>query len=253
MPISFKCPQCGKKLKAPESAAGKSSTCPGCGGTVTCPEPIYDAEVVEMALEQPEKSALVDPYGDLDESTPYGVVDPGPAAPAPDSRRPCPMCGEMIVANAAKCRYCGEVFDSVLKKVKKSGGKKREMKSIASLQKYLLISILVMILAYIAYIAAVIANIPTQQPGPPNLKGSSLALILVLFLVLMVASLGALILSVLLASKLYGTGGAILVFFLQFIPCVGLITLLVINNKATNVLRDKGFTVGFMGADMSQF
>ena len=48
MPISFQCPGCGKKLKAPDKAAGKTSTCPGCGGPVTCPEPVYDAEVVEM-------------------------------------------------------------------------------------------------------------------------------------------------------------------------------------------------------------
>jgi len=255
MPISFKCPQCGKKLKAPESAAGRSSTCPGCGGIVTCPEPVYDAEVVEMTLEPPGKSAGLDPYADLDDGTAYGVVDPGPAAAALDSRRPCPMCGEMIVASAAKCRYCGEVFDSTLKKVKKSGGKKKEMRSIASLQKYLLISILIMILSYIAYIVAIFANMPSQpgQAGPPNLKGSALAIIGVLALVLMVASLGALILSVLLASKLYGTGGAILVFFLQFIPCVGLITLLVVNSKATNLLRDKGYTVGLLGADLSEF
>ncbi len=29
------------------------------------------------------------------------------------------MCGEMIVATAAKCRYCGEIFDPALKKAKK--------------------------------------------------------------------------------------------------------------------------------------
>jgi predicted RNA-binding Zn-ribbon protein involved in translation (DUF1610 family) len=124
MAISFQCPKCGKKLKAPESAAGKSSPCPGCGTTVTCPEPVYDAEVVDMTLEQPGKPAGVDPYGDLDDGKAYGVVDPGPAAPAPDGRRPCPMCGEMIVANAAKCRYCGEVFDPTLKKVKSKKSKK---------------------------------------------------------------------------------------------------------------------------------
>ena len=61
MPISFPCPQCGKKLKAPDDAAGKSSKCPGCGGTVTCPEPVYDAEVVEMEL-APEKPAGFNPY-----------------------------------------------------------------------------------------------------------------------------------------------------------------------------------------------
>ena len=37
MSIAFQCPHCGKKLKAPDSAASKSSKCPGCGETVTCP------------------------------------------------------------------------------------------------------------------------------------------------------------------------------------------------------------------------
>jgi hypothetical protein len=42
------------------------------------------------------------------------------------------MCGEMILASAAKCRFCGEVFDSDLKqagvkkkKKKKHGGSSR--------------------------------------------------------------------------------------------------------------------------------
>jgi len=124
MPISFQCPRCGKKLKAPESAAGKSSKCPGCGGTVTCPEPIYDAEVVEMTM-TPEKPPGFNPFADLDDDKPYAIVNP-PAAQESvvESRRPCPMCGEMILASAAKCRFCGEVFDPALKKVKSKGKKK---------------------------------------------------------------------------------------------------------------------------------
>jgi predicted RNA-binding Zn-ribbon protein involved in translation (DUF1610 family) len=125
MPISFQCPRCGKKLKAPDSAAGKASTCPGCGGTVTCPEPVYDAEVVEMDL-TPEKPKGFDPFADLGDDKPYPVTGPPPAAESSDdSRRPCPMCGEMIVATAAKCRYCGEVFDPTLKKAKSKKKKKK--------------------------------------------------------------------------------------------------------------------------------
>ena len=125
MSISFQCPQCGKKLKAPDSAAGKSSTCPGCGGKVTCPEPIYDAEVVEMELTH-DKPKGFDPYGEMDDDKPYGVVAPPPTEQAPDDgRRPCPMCGEMIVTTAAKCRYCGEVFDATLKKAKSKKKKKK--------------------------------------------------------------------------------------------------------------------------------
>lgn len=126
MSISFQCPRCGKKLKAPDNAAGKSSSCPGCGGTVTCPEPVYEAEVVDMDL-SPEKPKGFDPFADLDDGKPYGVASPQPVEQqsADDGRRPCPMCGEMIVATAAKCRYCGEVFDPTLKKAKSKKKKKK--------------------------------------------------------------------------------------------------------------------------------
>jgi predicted RNA-binding Zn-ribbon protein involved in translation (DUF1610 family) len=117
MSISFACPRCGKKLKAPDNAGGKSSKCPGCGAQVTCPEPIYNAEVVEMTAVEPRRS---DPYGMVNDDQPYAVVEPESAVQVPtESRRPCPMCGEMIVAAAAKCRFCGEIFDPALKKTKK--------------------------------------------------------------------------------------------------------------------------------------
>jgi predicted RNA-binding Zn-ribbon protein involved in translation (DUF1610 family) len=115
MSISFQCPDCGKKLKAPESAAGKSSTCPGCGNTVICPDPVYDAEVVDTGTKPPG----FNPFADLDDDRPYGVAKPSPAdESSTDSRRPCPMCGEMILTTAAKCRFCGEVFDPTLKNAK---------------------------------------------------------------------------------------------------------------------------------------
>src|SRR5690242_19935506 len=123
MPISFSCQRCGKKLKAPDNAAGKTSKCPGCGSPVTCPEPVYDAELVDAP------PGGLDPYGDLDTDKPYAMVEPSPGvapegeAPSGEARRPCPMCGEMIVATAAKCRYCGEIFDPTLKKAKKRGKK----------------------------------------------------------------------------------------------------------------------------------
>ena len=121
MAISFSCPRCGKKLKAPDNAAGKSSKCPQCGSPVTCPEPVYDAELVEPPGD-------VDPYSDLDSDKPYAVATPLPSATSSsetEGRRPCPMCGEMIVATAAKCRFCGEVFDSTLKKAKSKKKKKK--------------------------------------------------------------------------------------------------------------------------------
>ena len=125
MAISFSCPRCGKKLKAPDSAAGKSSKCPGCGSPVTCPEPVYDAELVNAP------PGGLDPFADLDTDKPYEMAAPAAGMPGPaeasagEARRPCPMCGEMIVATAAKCRYCGEIFDPALKKAKKKKQKGR--------------------------------------------------------------------------------------------------------------------------------
>ncbi len=51
MAISFSCPTCGRKLKAPDNAAGKTTKCPGCGSPVTCPEPVYEAELKENGYE----------------------------------------------------------------------------------------------------------------------------------------------------------------------------------------------------------
>jgi len=56
----------------------------------------------------------------------------------------------------------------------------------------------------------------------------------------------------LLAVKLYeGLGVALGV--LTLIPLVGLIVLLVVNQKATGTLQANGYKVGFLGAPVSQF
>jgi predicted RNA-binding Zn-ribbon protein involved in translation (DUF1610 family) len=110
MPISFECPTCGMKLKAPESAVGKSLACPGCQTQVTCPEPIYDAEVV----------------GTRDAPAPDTRTSLSPGdAPSTESRHPCPMCGELIVKTAAKCRFCHEVFDPSVERTSGKTPKKR--------------------------------------------------------------------------------------------------------------------------------
>lgn len=132
MAISFTCHSCGKKLKAPDRAAGKTSTCPGCSSTVTCPEPVLDAEAIESRTSAVPDMILDDP-DDLGDGKPYGLGDEEEAQPLPrgELRRPCPMCGELIPAGAAKCRFCGEVFDEDLKKagIKKKKKKKKSRSS----------------------------------------------------------------------------------------------------------------------------
>ena len=143
MKITFPCTRCGKTLKARENAVGRTRKCPICATRVTCPEPVYtaqvfdgevvdaevfdaevvDAEVVAVAAPVADRPA-VDPYADIDDGGAYDVVAPDSGADSQvEPRRPCPMCGETILASAVKCRFCGEVFDSVLKKGKSKGKK----------------------------------------------------------------------------------------------------------------------------------
>jgi hypothetical protein len=251
MAISFVCKHCGKKLKAPDSAAGKSSTCPGCGNRVTCPERVDDAEVMEMVVEQPPAA---DSYSDLDDGKPYGLIEPeAPSAPPPENRRPCPMCGEMILATAAKCRYCGEVFGPTPTKPTKVGGRKRgkraELKNIAIFQKSLLLCILAQIILWLALVATVVASVRSRQPPASGV----LVLVGLLYLGLFVAGIAATVFAFLLALKVYSTGVGILMGILTLAPCLGLVVLLIINGSATSTLRNKGISVGLLGADMSAF
>src|SRR5215467_5808331 len=123
MPISMKCPQCGKKLNAPDSAAGKRARCPHCKTIVTLPaagspppDELLDAEPMQ---EQPQDEYGIAPSGGQEPAAApppmgddFGEYDMAPTAtPPPTSasgggggggggggdaatpRRPCPMCG----------------------------------------------------------------------------------------------------------------------------------------------------------------
>ena len=112
MTIEVSCPACGKTLQAKDSAAGKQAKCPGCGGIISIPEAVLDAvdEVQEFDQE-------------FDADFDYAAAEQqGPSSPSEQSRRPCPQCGEMIVSGAAKCRFCGEIFDLRLKRQQSKTG-----------------------------------------------------------------------------------------------------------------------------------
>jgi hypothetical protein len=55
----------------------------------------------------------------------------------------------------------------------------------------------------------------------------------------------------LLATKVNSTAIGIVLGILTFIPCIGLIILLYINNQATSTLKEHGIRVGLLGASMS--
>ena len=66
--------------------------------------------------------------------------------------------------------------------------------------------------------------------------------------VLIATVLLALVFTFLLARSLHGTGIGVMLALTQFVPCVSLIVLLVLNAKATSVLRKSGLIVGLFGA-----
>ena len=90
----------------------------------------------------------------------------------------------------------------------------------------------------IVYIAALLA--------PPTIK---------LFLVICLLAIGfaSLVFMAMLAFKLYGVAVGILLCILTIIPCIGLLVLWRMSEKATRMLRDAGYHVGFLGARLSEF
>jgi hypothetical protein len=89
MALQFNCPSCGQKTRAPEELLGKRARCPLCQQVITVP-----ASSDVGSAPQPEPP-------------------PPPASGRSDNGmdaggRPCPVCGEVIRADARRCRYCGE-------------------------------------------------------------------------------------------------------------------------------------------------
>lgn len=120
MPISVTCDACGKTLKAPDTAAGKKAKCPQCSAVVKIPEMVYDAEEIEDDVVSAEEAEDYEDYDSADDDDDNPYAEGASARSRGNKRRPCPSCGEMIVANAVKCRYCDEVFDSVAGKAIRS-------------------------------------------------------------------------------------------------------------------------------------
>mgnify|MGYP006908249900 CR=1 FL=1 len=112
-------------------------------------------------------------------------------------------------------------------------GSREDVRKVAQYQKGIIVCILIYLLAVMGQFAV-----------PPELR---------LFLGLGVFVLGIVgaVFVFLLAMKTYGTALGILLGILSLVPCIGLIVLLVVNGKATNILRQNGIKVGLMGADVS--
>jgi hypothetical protein len=92
----------------------------------------------------------------------------------------------------------------------------------------------------LAYLLLVVC----QFALPPGLRW-------ILGLAALAVSVAAAVFVFMLALAVYNTGTGVVLGILTLIPIVGLIVLLVINSRATNILRRHGIRVGLMGADPS--
>ncbi len=242
MPIKVNCALCGKTLSAPDSAAGKKAKCPGCGqivtvpgvAAVTAPKVVHVAEAVHVAA-----TAAPSP---LPPQTPTPAASS--AAAEGETRQPCPECGEMIVKGAAKCRFCDAIFDSKLRALESArpGGKVGDLKKVASYQRGVILCILLQVFCYCGNYAFANTN-----PAVEFIGG---CIILVVGLCVLIASV---VFAVLVATRVFSTGVAVLLSILAFIPCLSIVSLSIIRQAATKTLRANGIKVGFAGADMSQF
>ena len=115
-----------------------------------------------------------------------------------------------------------------------NSGRREDLRSVAQYQKGIMVCILIyLILVFVQF------AIPDE---------------LGLLLVIGVIALGltGTVFVFLLSTKVFSTGVGILLGILTLVPCIGLITLLIVNGRATAILKRNGIRVGLLGANMSQ-
>lgn len=115
-------------------------------------------------------------------------------------------------------------------------GRREDVRSVAVYQKGILVCILLQILGYVAYVALALVPLEMRLLAQLAILGASITGTVFVFL---------------LAIKVYGAGLGGVLGLLALIPCAGLIVLLVVNGKATNILQRNGYHVGLMGANLS--
>jgi len=115
-----------------------------------------------------------------------------------------------------------------------NSGSREDLRSVAKYQKGILVCILIYLVAVIGQFA-----VPEEVRAIIGLGVLGVGLVGTVFVFL-------------LAIKVYNTVVGVLLGILTLVPCIGLIVLLVVNGKATAVLKQNGIKVGLLGANLSQ-
>jgi hypothetical protein len=127
---------------------------------------------------------------------------------------------------------------------------KQDLREIARFQQFVLYGILANILA-IMLIFTGPQILVTIFPGA--LRNSPPVILLSLQIFYLTVALAVLVAAILLGTKVYHpVVGAFLGMF-TLVPCLGLLILLLMNQRATTMLQQRGIRVGLMGANMGDF
>ena len=113
-------------------------------------------------------------------------------------------------------------------------GSREDLRSVAKYQKGILVCILIYVIAMIGRFA-----VPEEARTIIGLGVLGVGLVGTVFVFL-------------LAIKVYNIWVGVLLGILALVPCIGLLVLLVVNGKATSVLKQNGIKVGLLGANLSQ-
>lgn len=97
-----------------------------------------------------------------------------------------------------------------------------------------------------ALLANILANVSVIAAAAGGFQATSNLLSIVVGLPVIIFGMAAIFL---LARELYHWAVGVLCAVLMVVPCISLLTLLVVNGKATSYLQARGIKVGFMGAN----
>jgi RsiW-degrading membrane proteinase PrsW (M82 family) len=81
MPISITCPGCGRRLKAPDSLAGRRLPCPACKSQLVVPQPPAEDTAAALLLGDDHPAEPVSPPSPPPAPVPAVFVHPGPVKP----------------------------------------------------------------------------------------------------------------------------------------------------------------------------